>query len=98
MAPKMAFRRCVCRILVVVILFVIIAKMVFHPIPIWSLNMISRAIPEASKMDPTIIDSFRYFAQSMSFLKIVEYCESIKNNPNNPKKSMSFPFDEPIKK
>ena len=81
--------------LVVLIVLVMDAKMVLSFMPILSLNTISKTIPKINKTEPVIIDTFKYFVVSMSFLIV---WDSIINNPRRPKNIMSFPLDDPIKK
>lgn len=80
--------------LVVLIELVIEAKIVLSLMPIWSLNNTSKNIPKANVTEPITIEIFRYLVVSISFLIS---CDNIKNSPNNPKKIMSFPFEDPIK-
>ena len=68
---------------------------VLSPIPICSLNITSKRMPKINKTLPITIDILRYFVVSMSFL--INW-DKIRNNPNNPKNIISFPFEDPIKK
>ena len=90
----MDFSKWVCRMLVVLIVFVMDAKIVFSLIPICSLNTTSKRIPKTNVAKPITIEIFRYLVVSIS-LSIT--WEAIKNTPKRPKNMMSFPLDDPIK-
>ena len=81
--------------LVLLIMLLIEQKTVLSLIPICNLNTTSRAIPKINKSEPTIMDILRYLVVSISFL--ISW-ESIRNNPIRPKKIISFPLEDPIKK
>lgn len=80
--------------LVVLIVLVIDAKIVLSFMPICSLNMTSKIIPQINVTKPITMEMARYLVVSISFLIA---WDNIRNNPKRPKKIMSFPLDDPIR-
>lgn len=93
--PKMDFNKCVCKMLVELIELLMEQKTVLSSIPIWVLNIISKAIPKTNKTEPITIEIFKYLVTSISFLIV---WDNIKNNPKRVKNIMSLPFEDPIRK
>ena len=94
-SPKMDFSTCVCKMLVDVTVFCAVMKMVLRPIPNWYLNRTSKRIPAINVIEPMIMEIFRNLSESI--FKSLNNCVEIKKRPINPKNSISFPLDDPIK-